>query len=207
MRCGSRDRGRVCTHEYAHLFAHTRAHTPPYSSGHTCTHGRVHIYIASHILPHRHAAIYVSTHKHFHAPMQANTPSVHIGTDNSCSHLVHHTQHTHPCIHTKVQTHKTAPSRSTQRYGHAPPGAPCLSHAQSGSAIWILPEVHARLPPSGPLLPRVTAHPGQPSAQCSRTLHTHMSPRTHAHTRTAAGTLLAPAEPRPANESAPSAVS
>lgn len=82
LRCGS-SRGRACTHEYAHLSAtHAR----------TCTHtlqwAHVHMEELISIQPHTfsHTGSNVCVHTQTFSPMQADTLSVHFGTDNSCSH-------------------------------------------------------------------------------------------------------------------------
>lgn len=151
-----------------------------YSSGHTCAHGRAHICTASHILPQTCNNSCVNTQP-FHAPMQANSisvhPAVHIGTPRS-----------HPCIHTKTQSPEQPPMPS-----HPPQHTelrihplttkllPCGSSQRfmTPPILWPPSWVYSMIRPA---LCAVLTHPGH--------THTH-EPSARVHTLTTA--LLLPA--------------
>jgi len=85
-------------------------------------------------------------------------------------------------------------------------GAPWPSLHQS-SSDYLGPPEGPRPPPAASLLHGITGHSDPLGAQGSRTLHTHVSPRTHVHVRKAAQSLAPTLGAGPANESAPGAVS
>lgn len=149
------------------LLCYTRAHTYTHSSGHTCTPQNSHLYKPIHSPTQTSSNLCVHTQAFL--LKQASTLSVHSGTDNSCSHW-----------YTTLAPLTRALTRKHRSTGQPPPqltGAPWLSLRQP-SSDHLGPPKGPRPPPAASLHPGITGRPDPLGAQGSRTLPTHVSPRT-----------------------------